>query len=214
MQAGFSRFGALGIPSPVDYDLRFPDDKIRELYYLYFHLMFIHSYLSTIYHSKLVLEDFADLIGDVDYAISCIEYIFKNLEDGDDEEDLEELVSEVNRETFDVTRKKKWYVVPYLMSHQSNDSPATVLVMHVFGAVSFDDALNAASELYSVLEDYTFIDSAVFGPFSDEESASRVYNYMEISWDETFDENIVTEAQGKEWLEQQRNKKSLSWGGV
>ncbi|MBR6214423.1 MAG: hypothetical protein IKQ67_07280 [Candidatus Methanomethylophilaceae archaeon] len=216
MQAGFSRYGALGIPLPSEYELRFDDNRIHDLYYQYFHLLYLYSYLSNdmLLHSEVA--DVAELRGNVEYAMSCIEYLFRELKDGDDEDDLDYLLSEVNRETFDVTRKRRWYVVPSIAC-VVDDYPTDEAAMFLatLGAVSVDDAMFASTDYYGQIDGYDIRETAIFGPFDNEEEGKKIQNYIDLSWQATFsDENPPTVDKGIEWLNAQKKVKSLHWAGV
>lgn len=218
-QVGFSRFGATGIPTPEDYEIQFPSRIIAELYRQYFDLLFLSSYFrsSSLSHSKLA--DVNNVRNAIDYALLCIEYVFEHIETPDDDHEVMSIFKEVNRDTFDVTRKKKWFVVPRLLSNIVDGYPNNdgVLYLPVVRAVSVDDAVNASDELFrDGFDDMIHEDSAVFGPFDDEMEAQKVRDFLDLSWQDAFGDyqynpDIV---EAKKWLDDQRSKKVLKYGGL
>ena len=73
----------------------------------------------------------------------------------------------------------------------------------------------ASTDYYGQIDGYDIRETAIFGPFDNEEEGKKIQNYIDLSWQATFsDENPPTVDKGIEWLNAQKKVKSLHWAGV
>ena len=216
MEAAFTRFGALGIPPLDTYRLKFPNERLERLYYEYFYLLYLSAFVRSSRLGSSELEGVREVLDMIDYDLECIEYIFKDIRTPDDDSEIDQLVSEVNRESFDVSLKKRWYVVVVMASGPKGQSlDEAIFMANCYRAVSLDDAYNAARDQYAVgYEGFTSHDVSIFGPFNDVDGADEACNYLRMEWRMFKEDEKPTVDQALSWLEVQKKKKSLKWSEV
>ena len=212
-QVVFSNSGFVGIPNPDEFRIVRGGRKLTDLYRTYFHLMFISTYIRSSGMLSSGLHDISSILDYVDYEMQCIEYVFKNLDETDSDE-LSVLLGEVNRDTFDVTRKVYWFIVAIVYKDADNDSPVE-LYSKCLRAVDVDDAVVAVLESADrIIVDKKFYNYVVFGPYKDEFVALTAKDHLTYSWKDESDSIGPSMTAASDWLNGMAHKKSMQWSDL
>ena len=207
-QVAFSNFGFVGIPNPDEFRITLNNKKLAELYRTYFHLMFISTYIRSSGSLSSGLNDISTILDYVDYEMSCIEYVFKNMDEVDSEE-LPVLLGEVNRDTFDVTRKVYWFAVVIIIHDFEDDNSPVGLFSQCLRAVDSDDAEITILDRAEKLVENKDFDHVVFGPYKDEDVASSAMDHLFHCWKDESDNIGSSMDAAREWLNGMTRKKSM-----
>ena len=192
----------------------FAKAKSTDYFFLFHYLNMIHDLLSDDLVTKCDVKYVAELNTQVDKAMSYLSYLSYNA-DPDDEKSYNKVIKELNRPTFDITRKKKWYVCVYVvvLLDEYPDESTSGPYINMVEAVGIDDAWAVSGEMYSKdVRGYITYDKRIFGPFETENECRRVHDYLTLDWD-SIHTSVAPYDEVIEWLEAQTEKSNLRWGG-
>ena len=211
-QVAFSNSGFVGIPNSDEFRIILGSKKLSELYRTYFHLMFISTYIRSSGMLRSSLYDISSILDYLDYEMQCIEYVFKNMDEVDSDE-LTELLGEVNRDTFDVTRKVHWFIVAIVFK-DPDDGSSVELYRRCLRAVDVDDAeITELDRAKDSINNKLYHD-VVFGPYKDQNIALSAMDHLVHSWRDESDNIGSSLTAASDWLNGMARKKSMQWSDL
>ena len=200
---------------PPNFVFQYASDECRHYTFSYIYTKVMEELVQDPLISESKIDAVRKLSTNYDYALECIHYVLSSVNDLDDTTQYDDVVSVLNRPTFDVMKPLQMYLVAGLYNlNDEKDDGNTLFHTYFVEAVSEEDAWQVFSDAIPTKIRQTPFKAVLFGPFTSKKDVEKLDHYLDVDWELNFGIMSESKVPAIEWLDGQLEKKALKGGAT